>query len=98
MAGVVRSINGIPIRLNEERWEHITTEHAELSQSRQDVLETVKGPDRVLIGNNDELLAIREVTTGKWLVVVYRESADDGFVITAFSTRRNRALEERKVL
>jgi hypothetical protein len=33
---------------------------------------------------------------GKYIVVVYREQENDGFVITAFLTRRIRSLERRK--
>jgi len=35
---------------------------------------------------------------GKWLVAAYRELGDDGFVITAFLTRRKAALERRRQL
>ncbi|MFA7242215.1 MAG: hypothetical protein WC091_19055 [Sulfuricellaceae bacterium] len=45
-----------------------------------------------------ECLAIQEVEKGKWLVVVYREQGSDGFVITAFLTRRIRSLDGRKQL
>ena len=52
-------------------------------------------PQRVLAGGAGELLAIGESEPGKFLVVVYRELAADGFVITAFLTRRVRSLERR---
>lgn len=45
-----------------------------------------------------ELLALRETKPGKWLVAVYREFKDNGFVITAFLTRRGAALERREQL
>ena len=44
------------------------------------------------------MLAVREIDLGKYLVVVYRELANDGFVITAFLTRRIRLLAGRKQL
>ncbi|BAW96269.1 hypothetical protein NIES970_11930 [[Synechococcus] sp. NIES-970] len=41
-------------------------------------------------------MAIREMEVGKVLVVVYKEeTADDGFVITAFPTRRLNSLNRR---
>jgi len=92
----VRSKNGVPIRLTDERWSHITEEHAELTDMRSDVLETVAEPERILAGGYEELLAICEVEQGKWLVVVYRELQDDGFIITAFLTRRIRSLNKRR--
>ena len=90
------SKNGIPIRLTDERWAHITEEHGELTGLRSTVLETVSHPDRVLLGGDGELLAVREIEVGKHLVVVYREQDNDGFIITAFLTRRIRSLEKRR--
>lgn len=96
MTGVVRSIRGIEIRLTDERWAHITEEHNELAGLRFEVLETIAQPSRVLEGTHDALLAVREVEPGKWLVAVYREEADAGFVITAFLTRRRHWLDKRR--
>jgi hypothetical protein len=93
------SRNGVPIRLTDERWQHIIEEHAELVGLRDEVLETVTQAERVLLGAAGELLAIRTITAGKVLVVVYREAAkDDGFVITAFVTRRLASLDRREQL
>ena len=90
------SKSGIAVRLTDERWTHITEEHCELAGLRSEVLETVSYPDRVLLGGDGELLAIRELAAGKHLVVVYREQTDDSFIITAFLTRRIRSLEKRR--
>ena len=98
MKYVVTSIQGFPIRLTDERWTHITEEHCELAGMRLEVLETVVNPERILQGGEDERLAIREIDPGKFLVVVYRELTDDGFVITAFLTRRSQWLNRRKQL
>lgn len=98
MTSTVSTVNGVPIRLTDERWTHVTEEHAELAGMRFDVLETVAEPNRVLAGAEGEHLAIREVEAGKWLVVVYRELDADGFVITAFLTRRSGNLDRRKQL
>jgi hypothetical protein len=92
------SINDIPIRFPDERWEHILTEHAELADMREKILEVVSEPEIIYAGSDDELLAVREIATGKWLVVVYREMDDDGFIITAFWTRRKQSLDKRKVV
>ena len=92
------SLNNVPIRLTEERWAHITEEHGELAGRQDDILKTILAPTRILAGNAGELLAIREIETGKWLVVVYRENDMDGFIITAFLTRRIRSLDRRKQL
>jgi hypothetical protein len=98
MISDVTSKNEVSIRLTDERWTHITEEHAELAGMRLDVLETVSQPERVLAGGEGELLAVRELEVGKVLVVVYRELDEDGFIITAFITRRVGSLDRRKQL
>lgn len=92
------SVNGIHIRLSAERWAHITEQHCEMAGWHDEVLEAIASPERILSGNDGECLAIREIDAGKWLVAVYRELRDDGFVITAFLTRRIRSLDRRKQL
>lgn len=90
------SKNGVTIRLTDERWAHITEEHCELAGLRSEVLETVLRPERILLGGDGELIAVRELEAGKHLVVVYREEANDGFIITGFLTRRVRSLSKRR--
>ncbi|SMB98433.1 hypothetical protein SAMN00808754_2327 [Thermanaeromonas toyohensis ToBE] len=93
------AVSGIWIRLPEERWQHIVEEHPELEDLRQEVLLTVERPLKVLAGSRGELLAVREMRPGKFLVVVYKEtSSDDGFIITAFLTRRVGQLGKRVVV
>ncbi len=96
---IVQSKNGVPIRLTEERWLHITEEHSEMAGYYFEVLETVHEPEAIYEGKSEELLAIKEIESGKYLVVVYKEvSKEDGFVITAFLTRRIKQLERRAKL
>ena len=82
MIDQVMSKNGVSIRLTDERWTHITEEHCEIAGLRSEVLETVLQPERILVGGDGELIALRELEQGKYLVVVYREQVDDGFIIT----------------
>lgn len=98
MTAEVTSKNSIPIRLTDERWAHITEEHGELAGRRLEVLETVAQPQRILAGGAGEMLAVREQEPGKFLVVVYRELVSDGFIITAFLTRRTGSLNRRRQL
>lgn len=90
------SKNGVPIRLTDERWTHIVEDHGELAGMRSEVLENIAQPGRILAGGGGELLALREQEPGKFLVVVYRELENDGFVITAFLTRKVNALNRRR--
>jgi hypothetical protein len=92
------SVTGSAIRLTAERWAHIVDTHCELAGLREELLETIARPDRGLAGGEGEQLAVREIEPGKWLVVVYREHQSEGFVITAFLTRRYRSLDRRQQL
>lgn len=65
---------------------------------RLEVLETVSNPLRILAGGEGELLAVREISGNKHLVVVYREFENDGFVITAFLTSKTKSLDRRTQL
>jgi len=94
---MIKSKNNVPIRLTEERWFHITEEHSEMAGYYFEVLETVEEPEAIYEGKTGELLAVREVENGKNIVVVYRElSKEDGFVITAFLTKRKKQFERRR--
>lgn len=95
----VYAISGIWIRLPEERWQHIVEEHPELEGLRQEVLLTVERPLKVLAGSYGEMLAVRQIAPGKFLIAVYRETTpEDGFIITAFLTRKVRQLEKKVVI
>ena len=97
-ADTVRSRNDVPISLPQERWFHITEEHSEMAGYYFE-LETVQEPQAVYGGKAGECLAVREVEQGKYIVVVYREvGASDGFIITAFLTKRKVQLERRQRL
>ncbi|MFO7967359.1 MAG: hypothetical protein R6U44_07150 [Archaeoglobaceae archaeon] len=94
---VAWSKNGIPIRLSEERWFHITEEHSEMAGYYFEVLETIEEPEAVYEGKFDELIGVREIAKGKYIVVIYKElSKEDGFVITAFLTRKKKELDKRR--
>jgi len=87
------SVNGIPVRLTRERLEHIYKGHPELKGCDELIVETLSNPEKILEGDNGALMAVRKypktpVSENKYLVVVYKEQENDGFVITAYFTRR----------
>jgi len=93
---VVKSKNDVSIRLSEARWFHITEEHSEMAGYYFEVLETVEQPQAIYQGKASECLAVREVETDKHIVVVYKEvSKTDGFIITAFVTKRKKQFERK---
>jgi hypothetical protein len=82
---IAYSINGVPIRLTDERWLHILDSHDALAGWYDDILDTVENPDLVLPGQRGSLIAVRGVASRRYLMVAYREvSPDDGFIITAY--------------
>ena len=90
---IVRSRNGVPVRLTDERWRHVVSRHPEMESQRERTLETLAEPDMIQQGDFGELLAIRlypdTPLTRKFMVVAYREmTPKEGFVLTAYLTTR----------
>lgn len=98
MVDVATSQRDIPIKLTDERWNHILEGHPELINHKTDVLKVVSNPELILEGNNGALMGVREIEPSKWLVVVYTELANSGFILTAYFTSRFRSLTKRKQL
>lgn len=90
------SINSSVIRLTPERWQHISQNHPELGGYLFDILGCVQNPDEIRNGSSGELLAVKRLGLDRVLIVAYREGdGNDGFVITAFITKRLQWLEKR---
>lgn len=88
---IIASKHGVPIRLSQERWDHIIRRHPEIDGQKDKMLETISTPDAILSGDFGECLAVRlypkTPLTRKHLVVVYKEtSKKDGFILTAYFT------------
>jgi hypothetical protein len=78
------SVNGVPIRLSDERWQHIVEGHLDLANYYDDLLRVINRPEAVYRGRRGSLIAVRSYGRRGHLAVFYREvSSDDGFVITA---------------
>ena len=94
-AQVALSVNGVPIRLSSERWRHISEGHPDLADKQGDVVATIRSPDLVQKGDFGTLLAAKQ-QDAIYLVVVYRRlGPTDGFVVTAYRSRR---LRQRDVI
>jgi hypothetical protein len=86
---IVYSVNGVPIRLTEERWEHIVNNKPYMESYYERMLDAIEKPIFVLRGYAGSLVAILNVGRQQYLHVVYKEvSQDDGFIITAFIARK----------
>jgi hypothetical protein len=95
------SVNKIPIRLTEERWQHITIGHPEIAAFYYEILDCIELPDAIYEGKFDELIATKnfDKISNKFVVVVYKElSVQDGFVITAYlSNKVNEFIKRNKI-
>ena len=85
---IAYSVNGIPIRMTDERWRHIVENHNDVAGYYDVILNTVENPEFVIRGYGNALIAFSR-RDKNFLAVVYKElSKDDGFVITAYSTSK----------
>ena len=84
-----KSINNIRIRLTDERWNHIIRNKPYLEPYYDQILETITSPTWVLQGYAGAQVAVLRLRKDQNLHVVYKEVSDsDGFVITAYVSRK----------
>jgi len=81
------------IRLSDERWKHINDRHPETRGQLELIRETLLSPDFVQEGGKGDVLAIRKfkktpISDNKYCTVVYKPLEENGFMITAYFTRR----------
>src|ERR1043166_5798735 len=82
--GISYSLNGVPIRLTDERWEHILDSHPELASYRETLLDAVENPDYILASRRGSLAAVVVLGRKAFLRVFYIEkSRHDGFILSA---------------
>lgn len=91
MARDFQDLFGRVIRLTPEREAHILR-HPEMLGQIDKLEEVLKGPDVIVRSNRDPAVILYHKhylatpVTEKYLIVVVKLEADDGFVITAFFT------------
>ncbi|MGH9929782.1 MAG: hypothetical protein ACREA9_11230 [Pyrinomonadaceae bacterium] len=82
----VFSLNNVPVRLTEERWEHIVGVHPYMTRHYEEMLDAVDDPEYILPGHKGSLIAVVGLRKKTILHVMYRElSKADGFIITAYT-------------
>lgn len=82
---VVTSHNSVPIRLTEERWDHIIDRRPYMVSYYDEVLDTVEDPGFISVGTGGALIAISSLGKKRFLHVFYKEVSEfDGFIITAY--------------
>ena len=53
------SVNGVPIRMTDERWSHIVNAHDDLAGYCDDCLEAIETPDWIFRGLRGSLKAVK---------------------------------------
>lgn len=87
----------VKIRLTGERLNHILINHPEMVQLILDIPKTIEYPDIIFQGARQEHIAVKN-RNKFFIVVVYKEENEDGFVITAFRTRSINYLSKREII
>src|SRR5689334_21609861 len=83
--GIAHSVNGVAIRLTDERWEHILDSHPELASYRETILDAVDNPDYILASRRGALAAVVVLGRRTFLHVFYVEkNRRDGFILSAY--------------
>jgi len=103
MKRLIKSKNGVLIRLTDERWSHITTSHTDMKDNKDLLLKAVEDPEMILKGVSDELRAVsffqRTHLGPKYLMTAYKElSYEEGFIITAYKTSKIEKIVKRGVI
>src|SRR2546425_3055596 len=94
--GVANSVNGVPIRLTDERWDHILDSHPELASYRGTILDAVENPDYILGSRRGALAAVIVLGQKAFLHVFYVEKGrHDGFILSA---RVEEKMDKAKIL
>ncbi|MBW1649712.1 MAG: hypothetical protein JRJ44_03335 [Deltaproteobacteria bacterium] len=88
MENIAFSVKKTPIRLTDERWRHIVENHDDMAGYYDNVLETIEDADYIIKGYGGAYIALQRVKKEKFLAVVYKESQNDGFIITAYFTKK----------
>ena len=95
------SINKIPIRLTDERWQHISVGHPEMANFYYEIFDVIESPDFIYEGKYEESIATKKINNlgDKFIAVVYKEiNINDGFVITAYISNKKQEFLKRKIL
>lgn len=103
IVAIAKSKNGVPVRLTEERREHIVASHEDMDNNTDLLLKTIEDPDMILKGVSNELRATKFFQKthlgSRYLVVAYKElNIEDGFIITAYKTSKIDKIVKRGII
>jgi len=102
---IFRDIHNRQIRFTDERWEHIKTEHPEISEQIKKIQEILLCPDKIVKSRTDSDVELfyryYDITpvTQKYLCAVVKVLFADLFIITVYFTdtiKKGEVLWEKK--
>jgi hypothetical protein len=78
--------DGRRVHLTDERWEHVRSDHPELSRSMREIMTAVREPEVRTPGRKpaEERFFVSWRPPGLWLRVVVHYEGDEGWIRTAF--------------
>jgi len=85
-------IFGRNVRISEERWSHILSNHPEMEGQYLKLKETLLNPDRIVSSNSDPSVNLyyrkysTELVGEKYLCMVIKTKETDVFMLTAYFT------------
>jgi len=92
-----------PIELTEERWQHIVTEHPEVSEHKEKIPVVLADPDYVKRSQRDEHVILyyqyfTDILDSKYMLIVVKKDQARSFILTGYvirSVMRRETLWER---
>lgn len=102
---IFRDNLGRSIRLTDERFNHLESQHPEMANQLNNIVNTLADPDRIIRSITDasvELFYKHYASTPvsmKFLCIVVKQSKDDNFIITAYytdSVKKGEVIWEKK--
>jgi hypothetical protein len=87
-----RDVHSRPIRLTEERHQHLLAAHPEMADTVFRIAETLASPDKIVRSVTDEAVELfykhypSTPVTSKFLCIVVKFVAGGSFIITAYYT------------
>lgn len=86
---IATSRDGKEIRLTEKQWKHISIRHPEMARNINEIKQAIEGPEFISWqSENVQKFYIYLKSEEKYIMVAVRILNGDGFVITAYKTKK----------
>jgi hypothetical protein len=102
---IFRDNFGRMIRLTDERFNHLESQHPEMANQRNNIADKLSNPERIIRSKTDASVELfykyysSTPVSMKFLCIVVKQSKDDNFIITAYftdSVKKGEVIWEKK--